>query len=305
MTPKISVIIVVFNGAKTLRNAIHSVLQQTYTNLELVVIDGSSTDDTIEILEKYKANNLFWISEPDDGIYDAMNKGIKIATGEWIFFLGADDTFYTDNILTEIFGNIENYDCDFLYGNVYSLALNRKYDGKFTKERILFQNICHQSIFYKKVIHEKIGFYNKDFKTFADWDFNIKCFYDPEINIKYYEIIVTNFAAGGLGTSRPDLFFLQNYLFEKNLAVLNKKGIKKLYNVNFYDKWWRLIRSMKLIEQEDNILNYAGKNYMPLVILQMYSFQKKIPYTILHIGIFSKTFMFMSYCINVLTVKFK
>jgi glycosyltransferase involved in cell wall biosynthesis len=304
MTPKISVIIAVFNGSKTLKNAIDSVLVQAYKSLEIVVIDGNSTDGTLEVLKKYNASNLIWISESDDGIYDAMNKGIKIATGEWIYFLGADDTFYNNNILTEIFGNIKNYECDFLYGNVHSLALNRKYDGKFDKERILFQNISHQSIFYKKVIFNKIGLYNKNFKTFADWDFNIKCFYNFEIKIKYIDILIANFAVGGLGTSSPDLFFIRNCLFEKNLSVLNNDGHRKLYNIKFYDKWWRLIRSMKLNEKA-NLTDFAAKEQIPKAIERMYLLQKKIPYKLLSKGIFSKSFMFVSYWINMLTSKFK
>jgi len=299
MQPKISVIIVVFNGADTLPQAIESVLGQTYNNVELIVVDGGSTDGTLDILRKYKANNFIWISEPDNGIYDAMNKGIKMAMGDWIYFLGADDTFRNKNLLKEIFNGEKKIDCDFLYGNVYSLALKKKYDGEFDEDKILFQNICHQSIFYKREIHEKIGFYNVRYKTFADWDFNIRCFYNPQIKRKYLDIIIANFAAGGLGTSEPDLDFLRNYLFSKNLWALNIKGTKKLYNIRFYDKWWRLIRSLKL-KAGDDISNYAENEKLPLIISRMYSFQKHIPHKLLWTGIFSKTFMFLSYSYNII-----
>ena len=304
MQPKISAIIVVFNGADTLPQAIESVLGQSYNNIELRVVDGGSTDGTLDILRKYKANNLFWISEPDKGIYDAMNKGVKMAKGEWIYFLGADDTLYNSSVFNDIFSDKKNLDCDFLYANVYSIALRRKYDGEFDEDKILFQNICHQSIFYKKEIYKSVGFYDDRYKTFADWDFNIRCFYNPEIKRKYLDIIIANFAAGGLGTSKPDLPFLRNYLFSNNLWALNKKGSEKLYSIIFYDKWWRLIRSLKL-KAKENISHYAEKERLPLVIARMYSFQKRIPYKVLWIGIFSKIFMFLSYCINLITIRFK
>jgi glycosyltransferase involved in cell wall biosynthesis len=103
MPPKISVIIVVFNGAKTLPQAIESVLRQTYKNVELIVVDGGSTDGTLDILRKYESNNFIWKSEPDKGIYDAMNKGIMMAHGEWLHFLGADDTLINDKVLENVF----------------------------------------------------------------------------------------------------------------------------------------------------------------------------------------------------------
>lgn len=304
MPPKISIIIVVFNGAKTLSQAIDSVLGQTYNSVELIVVDGGSTDGTLDVLKKYKAENVSWKSEPDKGIYDAMNKGIKMAKGEWLYFLGADDTFYNKDILHKIFSNPQNIDCDFLYGNVYSLAIKRKYDGPFDENRILFQNICHQAVFYKKEIFESTGFYNDSYKTFADWDLNIRCFFNPKIRIKYIDFVIANFAAGGLGTSNPDLSFLRNYLFQKNLWMLNKKGYKTLYNIVFYDKWWRLIRSLKL-NMDKNISDYSGKEKLPSVILRMHLFQKKIPSKILWIGIFSKAGMILSYLINLVSIRFE
>jgi glycosyltransferase involved in cell wall biosynthesis len=304
MEPKISVIIVVFNGANTLLHAIESVMGESYNNIELIVVDGGSTDGTLAILRGYKANNFIWKSEPDKGIYDAMNKGLKMATGEWVYFLGADDTFCNKNVLKEIFINQINLDCDFLYGNVYSLALKKKYDGEFNEEKILFQNICHQSIFYKRRIHEKVGFYNEKYKTFSDWDFNIRCFYNPEIKRKYLDITIANFAAGGIGSSNPDLEFLRNYLFSKNLWALNIKGVKKLYDIAFYDRWWRLLRSLKL-PKKDSIFNYVGKENIPLEITKMYAFQRHIPFKLLWIGFFSKTFMFFSYFSNIIRMTLK
>ena len=96
---KITVITVCHNAAKTLEKTIKSVLNQTYPNIEYIIIDGGSTDDTVDIIKRYADRLAYWISEPDKGIYDAMNKGIEVATGEWINFMNAGDTFYEENTI--------------------------------------------------------------------------------------------------------------------------------------------------------------------------------------------------------------
>lgn len=303
MLPKISVIIVVFNGAKTLQQAIESVLRQTYKNIELIVVDGGSTDGTLDILRKYEFKNFIWKSEPDKGIYDAMNKGIMMANGEWIYFLGADDTLINEKIIENIFDNENNSGIDLLYGDVYFLSLKRRYDGPFDENKILFRNICHQSIFYKKSIHDKVGYYNLEYPLFADWDFNIRCFFNPEIKRKYIDIVVANYAKGGLSNANNDLPFFRNVLFPKNLLALQKNGIKKLNNVIFYDKWWRLLRSMKLIGKKDSLADYVLNGNLPGAISNMFSFQRKIPFRVLSIGVFSKSFMLISYCLHVIETR--
>jgi Glycosyltransferases involved in cell wall biogenesis len=300
MQPKISVIIVVFNGAKTLPQAIESVLRQTYKNVELIVVDGGSTDGTLDILRKYGSSNFIWKSEPDKGIYDAMNKGIMMANGEWIYFLGADDTIKNDTVFENVFNKESHTDVDFLYGNAYFLSLKRLYDGPFDEDKILFRNVCHQSIFYKKSIHDKVGYYNLRYQLFADWDFNIRCFFNSEIKRKYIDVVIANYAKGGLSNANNDLLFFRNVLFPKNLWALQKNGIKKLNNVIFYDKWWRLLRSMKLIGKKDSLADYVFNENLPRAISNMFSFQRKIPFPVLRIGVFSKFFMFISYCLNVI-----
>lgn len=303
--PKISIITVVYNAVKTVEETIKSVLAQSYQNIEFLIIDGGSTDGTLDILKRYSNPKISWISEPDKGIYDAMNKGIRMAKGEWIYFLGADDTFYNDQVLSDIFENPDYANVDLIYGNVYAHALKRKYDGEFSRERILFQNISHQAIFYKKKIHNIVGYYNDQYKTFADWNLNIECFFHSEIKIKYIDIIIANFAAGGLGTSQPDLLFLRNYLFPKNLEMLHEEGIHTLKNIRLYDKWWRLLRSLRLNITEVNFEQYSKDEKLPYAIQKIFNFQKRIPGKIIWIGIVSKSAMFLSYCLNRINKRFK
>ena len=120
-TPLISIITVVFNGEKTLEKTINSVIQQTYTNIEYIIIDGASTDKTLDIINKYQNYISYWESAPDAGIYDAMNKGIRYAKGQWINFLNSGDFFSSPHVITNIFANKNYTDVDVIYGNSSSL----------------------------------------------------------------------------------------------------------------------------------------------------------------------------------------
>jgi glycosyltransferase involved in cell wall biosynthesis len=116
--PLISIVIPVFNAGKTLQSTIESVLNQSYKNIELIIVDGESVDNTNEIINQYNKNINIFICEKDNGIYDAMNKGIVAASGDWLLFLGGDDVLYDSEILASIF-NDSNFDkVDFLYGDV-------------------------------------------------------------------------------------------------------------------------------------------------------------------------------------------
>lgn len=295
MLPKISAIIVVFNGAKTIEKAIKSVLGQTYKNLELLIIDGASTDGTLEILKDNKTENLSWISEPDKGIYDAMNKGIKKATGEWIFFLGADDYFHDNLVLESVFSKLGIENIDFIYGNIKSDSYKRLYDGEFNFEKLLKKNISHQSIFYRKNIFDKMGFYNLKYKTHADWDFNLRCYENEEINIKYVDVVIAEFGKGGV-SSNYDLAFLRESLCPRKIEFLksNKLILKDIKN---YDEWWRFIRNAGFRTQND-FFEAGYKQDVPDVILAMVKWQNKIPESLLRMGIFSKAIMFVNYLFN-------
>ena len=147
--PFFSIIIPTYNSAQTLKVCLDSVLGQTYDNFEILIIDGNSKDKTLEIIENYSALNISrfkWVSEKDKGIYDAMNKGIKLAKAEWLYFLGSDDKIFDIELLKQIVSNITNKNkVDVFYGNVTSPRFNGIYDGEFTNEKI-FQKKYMSSI---------------------------------------------------------------------------------------------------------------------------------------------------------------
>lgn len=230
-SPFFSIIIPTFNSEKTLNQCLNSIITQTFHNYEILLIDGLSTDSTIGIISKYsiKFPKIHMISEKDNGIYDAMNKGIKIAKGEWVYFLGSDDKLSSVNILQEIF-NYDKKDFQVVYGNVKVIGNTSWakdgdiYDGEFNLRKLLKKNICHQAIFYKKgYLKNQIGFYNTDYKTCADWDFNLRCW--AKRAFLYLNITIVDFYAGGATTTSDiDEKFLKD--FKNNL--LNYFGKKKL-----------------------------------------------------------------------------
>jgi glycosyltransferase involved in cell wall biosynthesis len=304
--PFFTIIIPSFNSEKTLQNVLDSILCQEFNDFEVVVVDGLSADNTLQILRENSGEDhrIRFISEKDKGIFDAMNKGISMAKGSWLYFIGSDDSLYDKNVFRKVSNALKESPCDFLYGDVYSDKMKGIYGGRFDEDKIMFSNICHQAIFYKKEVFELIGFYNITYTSFADWEFNIRCFLETQLKKCYLDIIVSYFAMGGTSMVNPDLFFLRNYLFSKNLSILNAQGIKKLHSIRIYDKWWRLIRSLKLTQYEVEIARYANGESIPVIIEKMASFQRRIPYRLLRIGVISKTLMLVSYCTNLVMNRF-
>ena len=153
--PLITVVTVVFNGAKFLDDTIQSVINQTYSNIEYIIIDGCSTDNSLEIIEQYK-NKIIWISEHDKGIYDAMNKGVALASGEWINFMNAGDSFYSLSTIADVLvGN--KYDEDVLFGNVHIRypEFSRIKSAGNPKNLWRGMQFCHQSVFVRTVIQRQ------------------------------------------------------------------------------------------------------------------------------------------------------
>jgi len=224
-SPLFSIIIPTYDSGSTLSVALDSIFNQTFTDLEVLVIDGLSSDKTLDIVKNYKNkfNNIRIYSENDQGIYDAMNKGIDLAMGEWLFFMGSDDSFYEPTTLEQLINREELVNNDIVYGNVYSKYLNRSYDGLFNYSKLINQNICHQSIFFRKSIFNKTGKYNLKYKACADWNHNISWFFSSKISKIYIDQIIANFADGGFSYTFDDKAFKSDKIF-----LIISKGIGKL-----------------------------------------------------------------------------
>lgn len=168
---KLSVITICFNE-KQIRRTCESIVSQTWQDFEWIVIDGGSTDGTLDILAEYKERIDTLVSEKDNGIYDAMNKGIKLAKGEWLSFMNGGDSFYSADVLEKTFGSGQNITAGVLYGSTYTPEKEkfRKVPKKLRRDFFIGSNINHQSTFIKRSLFDKYGCYDDSMKIAADFD---------------------------------------------------------------------------------------------------------------------------------------
>jgi len=211
-----SIIIPAHNSGPKIEKTIRSVLSQDHALFELLVVDGGSTDDTLDLLAKYEGE-IKVVSEKDEGVYDAMNKGIALSTGKYLYFLGAGDSLRA-GILAKMQSILPLDEFTFVYGNVYLVDKGEIYDGEFDKAKIKTRNICHQSIFYERRIFEVMGGFETRFRVLADHAFNLKCFWNPRITRKYVAYVIANFEGGGISGTEEDLPFALEYAELMGLA---------------------------------------------------------------------------------------
>ncbi len=212
--PLISVITTTFNSGEKIAATVASVLSQRKGLYEFLVIDGGSTDGTLAHL-RAQGPVLRYLSEPDEGIYDAMNKGIRLTSGKFLYFLGAGDRLLP-GVLEAVAAEIRKLPAQtsrptVLYGNVNSSHYSRPYDGRFDRFKLLRRNICHQAIFYQRSVFERLGFYNTKYRLLADWEFNIRCFNDRGIRKRYIPLRIADYEGGGKSITTPDLAFYADF----------------------------------------------------------------------------------------------
>ena len=189
-----------------------SLAEQTFADFEVVLVDGGSTDKTLEIASAHQpalGQRLAVHRGKDDGVYDAMNRGVGLASGEWLLFLGADDTLARNDTLAAVAGFIRGSGaCHLVYGDVVLRSAGTRYGGGFDLDRLQFkENLCHQSVFYRRELFTTIGPYNLRYRIWGDWDFNIRCFANPALVTRHMDIVVANYNdAGGLSQQEdPEL----------------------------------------------------------------------------------------------------
>lgn len=211
---KLSVIIPTYNSAEKLVITLNSLKQLCNQQVEILVIDGASTDNTSQVCKQYSQYITYFVSEKDDGIYDAMNKGIQLSHGEYLYFIGAGDEFLLchNEVIRYLDGN-----ADFIYGNCFFKVKKIIYNGKYTQWKIANSNICHQAIFYNRNLFKIFGSYNTNYRYLADWWMNIQCFADRNVSKKYINVIVANYEEGGFSHNPKETTFFKerdNYIYE-------------------------------------------------------------------------------------------
>lgn len=225
----ISIIIPTFNSAKTLAQAIDSILDQTFADWEMILIDGVSKDQTIELIKSYsdQNNKIRWISEPDQGIYDAMNKGLKMAKGNWVYFLGSDDRLYDKNVLTKIFEKSIPKELGIICGRVDRENLGISDIQSTEKEKIIFDNLNHQSIICRRPILEKFPF-ERQYSVYAD---QVQLIRMVAAGIKSIQkdIIIAHYSMQGYSSYQVDLEYANDKGAILLLLFKNKLLPKLIY----------------------------------------------------------------------------
>ncbi len=218
--PLITVITVVFNADKYLEQTILSIINQNYKNIEFIIIDGASTDGTIDIINKYENIIDNWISEKDNGVYDAMNKGIKLAKGKWINFMNAGDSFYNHSTVSDVFK--EDYsDIDIIYGDRQVIFSDNK--SKFIKAKELEsmwqgKPMCHQSCFVAADYHKK-NLFTLNYDICDDFKF-IYDAYHQKATFQYVDIVIAKYRSGGLSVDNIHRAVFQDWLIvDKSMKV--------------------------------------------------------------------------------------
>lgn len=203
---KISIVTVNLNNKDGLKKTIKSVLSQSWKDLQLIIIDGDSTDGSKDIIKEYQ-DHCTWISEPDNGIYQAMNKGISLASGEYLLFLNSGDTFYRDDTIESTIPDLNHE--DIIYGNAWFIKGNKQWEEKYPSEiSFLFFysfTLNHQSSFIKKDLFLKYGLYREDIKINADWEFFIRVIFKHNVSYKHIDKIIAVFVHDGLSSKKESI----------------------------------------------------------------------------------------------------
>ncbi len=207
--PLITVITVVFNGASTIEDAIQSVISQTYDNVEYIVIDGGSTDGTQEIIKEYEHAIDYWLSEKDSGIYDAMNKGIALGSGEYVGMLNSDDMFSEHNVLQDIADRFCQAKVDAVFSCLNIVDKNnlkkvlRKYRVAKLNSALLRIGVmpAHPTFYCKKSCYEKAGIYKTNYKIAADFEMLVRLLVRQKISWSFIDKIMVIMRSGGLSNS--------------------------------------------------------------------------------------------------------
>jgi glycosyltransferase involved in cell wall biosynthesis len=207
---RLSIITPTLNPGPQLARTIRSVLDQDFDDLEHLIVDGGSTDGTLELVREY--DHLRLVSDGDEGIFDAMNKGIAAAKGEWVYFLGADDALADESVLRDL-GPFLTSEYDVVYGDVQSTRFGGRYDGPFDAIKIRKQNICHQAIFFRCQVFDQVGLFNPAYRSRADWDHNMRWVLNSSIRRQYVDRVIADYADHGYSSVNPDPLFQRDRLF--------------------------------------------------------------------------------------------
>ena len=245
MKPKVSIITVCYNAVDLIEDTLKSVLNQTYSDIEYIVIDGGSKDGTIDVIEKYESRIARFISEPDKGIYDAMNKGIALSTGEWINFMNAGDVFVNDTVVKDVFSHTIQKNAGLIYGNVLVKYAGNEGVVKLLdnlKEGQIQFSLNHQSTFTKGDFLREVG-YDISYKLAADAN-SFNEIYKKGLEFQYVPVTISCYEAANGVSSR------QMFLLHREFSRIRGIGKSDLI-------WWRGLAKAVIMTMMMSLLSEA------------------------------------------------
>lgn len=230
--PLISIITVVYNYPVGLEETIQNIIGQTYQNIEYIIVDGASSDNTLTIIKKYEKYLSCWISEPDKGIYDAMNKGLQLASGSWVNFMNAGDKFYATTTLSDLFLNISYpRNLGFLYGNHqadYQNGYKREVEIGKEIHPLVGMPFCHQSTFVRLSLHQEILF-DTNYKFAADYQFFLKLI-SRNIPFQYIPKLISSIETSGTA----EINIIKTFKEQKKIATYFSTTLLKKIKTKWY-----------------------------------------------------------------------
>ena len=226
---RVSLITVTYNAESTIERCIRSVIAQKYHNIEYIVIDGASTDSTIQIINRYAQKIKIIISEPDKGMYDALNKGIKLATGDIIGILNADDYFASEDILADVAAAFMYTNTDILYGNLDFVDVNETIIRKWRTRSYTRGDFswgwmpAHPTFYCRRSLFNSLGFYSLEHGSAADYELMLRFMHTTNVNVYFLDKVMVKMQSGGMSNKNP-VSRVKAWRFD--LKAMRKNGIK-------------------------------------------------------------------------------
>lgn len=250
---KLSIITINYNNREGLQNTIDSIISQTWKDFEWIIIDGGSTDGSKELIEKYQDNFAYWCSEPDNGVYNAMNKGIDRATGDYLNFMNSGDCFFSYDTLQKVFKHYRS--ADILYGDavISNQGIMKGFQSDFVfGDDLIRSTINHQASFFKRELFVICGYYDENLKIVSDWKFYIEAILIHQCSVKYLGFTVAVCDENGISRTRGELAekerirvlreYLPDFIIKDYLAAHKVNEVLKYrYSRIFFSILYRIV----------------------------------------------------------------
>lgn len=263
---RLSVITINRNNADGLRKTIESVLSQTFTDFEYIVIDGASTDNSVEIITEYADKFTYWVSEPDKGIFNAMNKGILKATGEYLLFLNSGDWLADENVISDFFNaafveDVISGNMMLVYENENNILWESETPDEFSFETIYKRSLPHQATFIKAKLFDQYGLYNECNKIVSDREFFLKVLIIENVDYSHFDRLISYFDMTGISA-------------QSSLTLIHERELETMYLnhipqrvFNSYEKnWTEMISQRPIVREYLNLKNGKTASIVKLLL---------------------------------------